>query len=373
MVRRATIIRRRLAAASLAGLAAGAFAIGVALGDGIPPEPPAASRLSPSQLVGQRLVAGFPGTTVPAAVRRMIRRGRLAGVVLFAANLRSREAARELTSELEGIPHPTTPRDPLLVMIDQEGGEVKRVGGAPTVSARKIAARGPAFAREQGERTARNLRNLGVNVNLAPVLDVARPGGDIAATDRGFGSTPREVARTAIPFAAAMQDHGVAATAKHFPGLGAARANTDFEVQRIPLSRRALRRVDESVYRPFEAIGGELVMLDTAIYPALSRRPAAFSGRIARSELRGRLGFGGVTITDALGSVAARAFAPPAEAGVAAARAGADLLLYTDFRDAARARRALLRGLRSGALRRTRFVRSVQRVLSLRHRLRAPD
>lgn len=358
---------------ALAGLAAGAFAIGVAVGQEPPHRPIAASKLSPPQLVGQRLVAGFAGGTVPAAVRRMVRRGQLAGVVLFAGNLRDRGASRDLVSGLQETPHPTAPRDPLLVMVDQEGGQVKRIGGAPTASARQIGARGPAFAREQGERTARNLRNVGVNVNLAPVLDVARPGGDIAATERGFGATPREVARTAIPFAAAMQDHGVAATAKHFPGLGAARANTDFEVQRIRLSRRALRRVDESVYRPFEAIGGELVMLDTAIYPALSARPAAFSGRIASGELRGRLGFGGVTITDALGSVAARAFAPPARAGVAAARAGADLLLYTDYRDAMRARRALLQGLRSGALSRQRFVSAVQRVLSLRHRLRSTD
>jgi beta-N-acetylhexosaminidase len=169
-----------------------------------------------------------------------------------------------------------------------------------------------------------------------------------------------------------MQDFGVAATAKHFPGLGAARENTDFAVQRIGLSRRALRRIDERVYRPFEAIGGELVMLDTAIYPAFDRRPAAFSRRIATRELRHVVGFGGVSITDSLGSAAARAFARPDRAGVAAAGAGADLLLYTDYRDAARARRALLRALRTHRLRRRGFLAAVQRVLSLRHRLVDP-
>ena len=100
----------------------------------------------------------------------------------------------------------------------------------------------PPSAAARAARTAANLRDVGVNVDLAPVLDVARPGGDIAATERGFGSTAGRVAATAIPFAAALQAGGVAATAKHFPGLGAARDNTDFAVQRIGLSKATLRR-----------------------------------------------------------------------------------------------------------------------------------
>jgi beta-N-acetylhexosaminidase len=363
----ATIRRRRAVVAGVCGLAAGAFAIGVALGDGAGPVASPASRLPLSQLVGERVVLGFEGPTVPPGVRRMIREGLAAGVILFSDNIPSRGGGRRLVRALQAIPRPPGLRNPLLVMADQEGGLVKRVGGAPGASARTMGARGAGFSRAQGRRTARNLLDLGVNVDLAPVLDVARPGGTIAAADRGFGSTPTRVAATALPFAAAMQSAGVAATAKHFPGLGAARLNTDFAVQRIALSRRMLRTVDERPYRGFAAIGGKMVMLSTAIYPAFSSSPAAFTSSIATGELRTRLGFRGVSITDALDSVAVRAFGSPATAGLAAARAGVDLLLYTEPAAAGSARRALLRGIRTGALSRFAFEVSVGRVLRLRH------
>ncbi len=367
----ATIRRRRLATGAVCGLAAGAFAFGVALSDGTSPPPSAASQLTSSQLAGERIVLGFSGPRPPAAVRRMIRAGQAAGVVLFADNLPGRTAGQRLVHSLQAIPRPPGLRDPLLVMTDQEGGLVKRIDGAPAVSARVMGARGAAFSAEQGDRTAANLRSLGVNVNLAPVLDVARPDGTIAETDRGFGATPARVVATAVPFATAMQDGGVAATGKHFPGLGSARLNTDDAVQRIGLSKQALREFDEAPYRRFVAAGGELVMLSTAIYPALSPRPAAFSAAIATGELRQRLGFEGVSITDALGSVAAREFGSTTQAAIAAASAGVDLLLYTEPGEAASAQMALLDRLRAGAFSRAAFEESAGRVLRLRHRLAA--
>jgi beta-N-acetylhexosaminidase len=351
------------------GLAAGAFVFGATLGDGAAPEPSVASQLTPSRLAGQRIVVGFQGVKTPAAVREMVREGLVAGVILFSDNLPSRAAGRRLIRGLQAIRHPPGLRDPLLVMVDQEGGLVKRLGGAPTASARQMGARGADFSREQGRATARNLRGVGINVNLAPVLDVARPGGTIAGTDRGFGSTAARVAETAVPFAGAMQDAGVAATAKHFPGLGAARLNTDFAVERIGLAVSTLRGVDEAPYRGFIASGGELVMLSTAIYPAFSPKPAAFARPIATGELRSRLGFEGVAITDAPESVAVRDFGGPAKAGLAAAEAGVDLLLFSDYQAGARARRAIARRLRSGALGRAASEESVTRVLSLRRRL----
>ncbi len=368
---RARARRQRLALATLAGLAAGAFAFGAALGDSAPPRPEVASTLPIPRLAGQRIVVGVNGTGASPALEGAIREGRVAGVVLFAADFPSRVAGRRLIFRLQAIQRPPGLRNPLLIMVDQEGGLVKRVGGAPTASAREMGERGAAFSREQGRRTAANLRQLGVNVDLAPVLDVARPGGTIAATERGFGATAARVSATAIPFAAALQRGGVAATGKHFPGLGAALQNTDFAVQRIGLSKQTLRQVDEAPYRAFAATG-DLVMLSTAIYPSLSPEPAAFSRAIATGELRTRLGFEGVSITDALETVAVQAFGGPAKAGVAAARAGADLLLFTGLGAVERARRALAAGLRRGAFDREEFEAAVQRVLDLRQRLAPP-
>jgi beta-N-acetylhexosaminidase len=361
--------RGRLALGALGGLAIGAFALGVALGDGSPPRLRVPNTLSLSQLAGERIVTGLAGTRAPAPLAKAIRRGKVAGVVLFSENLPNRAAGQRLIRRLQAIPRPPGLRDPLLVMTDQEGGLVKRIGGAPTASARAMGARGAAFSRAQGRNTAANLRNLGVNVDLAPVLDIARPGGTIAETDRGFADTAMRVAATAVPFAEALQAGGVAATGKHFPGFGSAPLNTDDAVQRIPLSKRTLRDVDEAPYKRFLDAGGEIVMLSTAIYPAFSPKPAAFSATIATAELRSRLGFEGVSITDALDTVAARAFGGTAKVATAAALAGADLLLYSAPGEAARAQRALLRGLRAGAISRVSFEESAGRVLRLRYRL----
>ncbi|MGC1853308.1 MAG: glycoside hydrolase family 3 N-terminal domain-containing protein, partial [Solirubrobacterales bacterium] len=168
-MRASTIKRRRLAAAAVCALAAGAFAFGVKLGDGSQPRPSVASQLTLGQLAGQRIVFGFSGARPPARVERMIRAGAVAGVILFSDNLPGRAAGRRLIHRLQAIPRPPGLRDPLLVMTDQEGGLVKRVAGAPTTSARTMGARGPAFSRTEGRRTAANLRDLGVNVDLAPV------------------------------------------------------------------------------------------------------------------------------------------------------------------------------------------------------------
>jgi beta-N-acetylhexosaminidase len=365
----AAIRRRRLAAAAGCCLAAAAFAFGAALGDGSGAAPSAASRLPLDRLVGQRIVVGFDGSEAPASVRRMVREGHVAGVILFANNLPTRGAGRRLIAGLQSLRRPAGLRDPMLIMTDQEGGLVKRIDGAPTASARQMGAAGAAFSREQGRLTAANLRDVGVTVDLAPVLDVAWPGGTIAATDRGFGATAARVAATAVPFAEALQRGGVAATAKHFPGLGSARVNTDFAVQRIGLMKQRLRAVDEVPYRSFIASGGAMVMLSTAIYPAFSPRPAAFARPIATGELRSRLGFEGVSITDALGAAAVRAFGGPVESGLAAVRAGADLLLFADYREAAPVHRGLVSRLRAGSLSRAGFETSVGRVLRLRHRL----
>ncbi len=347
-------------------LASVAFACGASLGDGSDAKPRPATALAPDQLAGQRIVVGVSGTSISRGLRGAIRQGRIAGVVLFAANLPSRAAGRRLIARLQAIPRPPRLRDPLLVMVDQEGGQVKRLRGAPTASAEAMGARGAAYSAEQGHRTAANLRDVGVNVDLAPVLDVGRPGGVIAGTERSFGSTAARVAEAAIPFAKALQAGGVAATGKHFPGFGAARENTDFSVERIDLSKHELRAIDEKPYAAFVAAGGKLVMLRTAIYPAFSDRPAAFTRAIATGELRNRLGFEGVTITDALETPAVEDFGSPARAAVAGARAGADLLLYTHLETATTAWKALLAKLRSGALRRAPFEQSVERVLELR-------
>jgi beta-N-acetylhexosaminidase len=400
---RATVRRRRLALATLALLAVAGFAGGAVVGGGsggsgtggsggdrsggstsstggstaaeeisAPEEkrPTLAERLTPSQLAGERVVVSIDGTGLTEELRHAIHAGKVAGVVLFQADFPSRAAGRELIDAVQSIPRPKLLRGlPLLVMTDQEGGQVKRVDGAPEASAAAMGAEGPSYSRRQGRATAANLKSLGVNVDLAPVLDVGRPGGVIADTERSFGDTPAAVDRTAIPFARGLEAGTVAATAKHFPGLGTATENTDFEAQRLALSKPQLRAIDEAPYASFVAAGGKLVMLSTATYPAFSNRPAAFTRRIATGELRGRLGFRGVTITDSLGGAAVAEFGGQREAAVDGAAAGDDLLLFDDLPSALAGHEALVKQLHAGALRRAPFLAAAGRVLALRRDL----
>jgi beta-N-acetylhexosaminidase len=326
---------------------------------------PEAISMSNDQLAGTRVVAGFRGQSPPPPLRRMISAGQVSGVILFDGNVGGSKSVRHLTAELQSIPRPAA-SPPLLITVDQEGGLVRRLPGPPKPSARSIGARGEGFAERLGRATGESLRSMGVNVDLAPVLDLGRPGRAIFDEGRTFARKPGAVSRIGVGFARGLAAGGVAATAKHFPGLGAARINTDNAVQRIRLPAGKLRRNDERPYASFTGAGGAMVMLSTAIYPALSGKPAALSRAVATGELRDRLGYQGVSITDALGSVSARAVGGPAKTALAAARAGTDLALYTSLDDAFKAQRALARGLAGGSFDRAEFVTSVDRIMSLR-------
>lgn len=360
-------------AAISAGLAAAALSLG--FGEPTSPSPVAAdplaraAALSPGELAGERLIAGWDGDEPPGGLRRLVRSGGIAGVILFDDNVGSRSATRRRLRALQRLA--PKGQGPLLVTVDQEGGLVKRIPGPPGASAARMGARGTSYARRQGRRTARTLRAYGVNVDLAPVLDVARPGGAMANEGRAFGGSPGRVIRTGVRgFAGGLRAGGVATTAKHFPGIGMIATNTDFAGQKVRTSKRLLRRRDERPFAAFSKAGGELVMLSLATYTAFSDRPAAMSRKLATGELRRRVGFEGVSISDALDATAATQVGGTKEVALATAGAGTDLLLYPDWREARRVRDLLRDGLRRGRLDRREFEASAARVLALRDSLR---
>lgn len=333
-----------------------------------------AAELTLAQAVGQRMVVSLPGTTVPDALARQVRRGEVAGVILFSRNVGSRAQVRALTDRLQAERRrgPAALRGlPLLVMIDQEGGLVKRLPGAPSRSAAGMGATGdPATVRAEGVATARNLRGVGVNVDLAPVLDLGLPGSFQRASGRAFGATPQAVTRYAGAFADGLAAGGVLAAAKHFPGLGRATTNEDLELNRIEVDRDVLRAQDEA---PFAALAREdvpLTMVSTGLYPALASRPAMFAPAIATRELRDVVGFRGVSVTDDL-EVPALAHLSPERKALAAVRAGNDLLLFCQTAAAAeRGAAALRRAVSGGAIARAAIDAGADRVLALRERLR---
>jgi beta-N-acetylhexosaminidase len=351
-----------------------AVAVFAAAGGAAPGPSDGATELTLAQAVGQRIVVSLPGPTVSDALARQVRRGEVTGVILFSRNIASRAQLRALTARLqtERKRGPASLRDrPLLVMIDQEGGLVKRLSGAPSRSAAAMGATGnPAAVRAEGVATARNLRGVGVNVDLAPVLDLGLAGSFQRATGRAFAATPAAVSRYGGAFADGLAAGGVLAAAKHFPGLGRAPSDEDQRLNRIEVDLDVLRAADEAPFAAAARRGVPLTMVSTGIYPALSSRPAMFSQAIATTELRETVGFGGASISDDL-EVPALAHVSPERKALAALRAGDDLLLFCQTAEAAdRGAAALRRAVTNGTIARATIDAGAQRVLALRDRLR---
>jgi beta-N-acetylhexosaminidase len=334
--------------------------------------------LSPTQLAGQRVIYRYSGLTPPAVLLSLIRNGQAGGVIFFGGNITSTSQIAAVCAQLEAANAAwTNPvRAPLLLMTDQEGGRVHRLPGEPVISAKEIGASSdPAAAAAQaGAGAASALDGVGMNVNLAPVLDVYRQEGNfIDATWRSYSKDPAVVSVCGESFITASQALGVAATVKHFPGLGAAAAgqNTDRGPLTLDVPVDDLRSIDEFPYQAAIAANVRLVMLSWAIYPALAPGlPAGFSSAVVRGELRGRLGFKGVTITDALGAGAALPFGTPAQRAVLAAAAGVDLVLCSgSLSQGQTAAGGLESAYTGGSLGGPEFQASVQRILALRSSL----
>jgi beta-N-acetylhexosaminidase len=297
--------------------------------------PAAAARvdcgMSPTRLLGQRIMVGVAGTAPAPSLLGRVRRGEVGSVILFAANIVSRAQVRSLTGALQRAARAGA-NPPLLIAVDQEGGLVKRLpAGPPHRSPPQMAATGnPRVARAEGLATGRYLHGLGINWDLAPVLDVpTSPRAFIWQQGRAFSFAAPTVARFGTAFAQGLQAGGVAAAGKHFPGVGTAGVDTDNQLD-VLYPSAAQRAAALEPYRKAIAAGLDTVMLSTAVFPAYdrARAPAALSAPIMQGLLRGRLHFTGVTITDS-------PLGPPTtgnelSAGRIAARSGADVLLYTD-------------------------------------------
>jgi beta-N-acetylhexosaminidase len=333
--------------------------------------------LDAHQLAGQRVIYSYSGLTPPASLLWAIRHGRVAGVIFFKDNVGSNAHIKAVASRLQQANAAgTNPvRLPLLLMTDQEGGVVRRLNGPPILSAKQMgqSAHPERTTTSAGKATGTFMHGLGLNVNLAPVLDVFRtPGNFIDEFGRSFSNNPVKVAKLGQLFATAMQGQGVAATVKHFPGLGAATRtqNTDERPVTLNLTLSQIRNIDELPYRAAVAAKVKLAMVSWAVYPALDKKfPAGLSSTIVQGELRKRLGFAGVTITDALEAGALKNFGATGKRATLAAKAGMDLLLCAAHNAAqgAGAREALRSYfLASGSPGRANFKAAVERILALR-------
>jgi beta-N-acetylhexosaminidase len=325
--------------------------------------------LDPAARAGQLLMVGVAAED-PAGGLAGAAGVPVGGVFLHG---RSRADAATLGAAVAGL-QASSPV-PLQVAVDQEGGLVRTLQG-PGFDELPTATEQGARPREELRSTvtalARQLRAAGITLDLAPVADVVPAGTEaanppIGASDRHYGSDPAHVADAVGTVVRALQDGGVAATAKHFPGLGRVTVNTDTDLG----ATDPLTTADDPALQPFAAAvdaGTAVVMVSSATYPRLDPdAPAVFSAAVV-GLLRDRLGFGGVVMSDDLGRAVAVSQVPVERRAVHAVAAGVDVVLTVRAVDAQPMAQALTDRAAADPAFAARVSESAGRVLALKER-----
>jgi beta-N-acetylhexosaminidase len=322
-------------------------------------------QLDPDLMAGQMVVAGFEGKTLPAEVERALTRGHLSGVILFNRNLGAPDEVRALTDAIR-----SASSLPPIIAVDQEGGRVQRLSAPFTrwPSMRALGARDSKTARELAAAIAAELSAVGINTNLAPVLDVDSNPGCSAIADRSLGPDPHKVAHLGAAMVKAYRDAGVISCAKHFPGHGDVVVDSHDD---LPVSDADRSTLERRELVPFhEAIAARVPMIMTAHLKAAALDPyypATISRPVLNDLLREEMGHDGVIITDDLMMGALMKYMPLKDAAFSAARAGADLLLVCSGpAPAEEARKTIVDGLHQGALDFGQTTLSVRRIIRMK-------
>jgi beta-N-acetylhexosaminidase len=279
---------------------------------------------------GQRLMVGFQGHEASADIKKMIRDYGAGSVILFARNVASPEQVAELVRELQGEARDAGQDLPLLVAVDQEGGRVARMR-APWTEWPPMRAVGrygsEDVARKVGEALAAELHACGIRLDFAPIMDVDTNPKNPIIGDRSFGSDPDLVGRLGAAMIRGLQENGVAACAKHFPGHGDTDVDSHLELPTIEHSRARLEEVELPPFRKAIEAGVASIMTAHVVVRELDDAvPATLSPRVIDGLLRRELKYDGVIVTDDLEMKAVAKHWAPGPSAVLAAQAGCDLL-----------------------------------------------
>ncbi|HET9921588.1 MAG TPA: glycoside hydrolase family 3 N-terminal domain-containing protein, partial [Ktedonobacteraceae bacterium] len=235
--------------------------------------PIALNEMTLEEQIGQLFMVGFAGTEPSQGIIDMISRYRVGGIILFSRNVRDTRQVLELTRSLQDIAHTAGHRYPLLIAIDQENGMVQRLGRGATQFPGNMAL--GAVGSEQmvydvALATGRELRALGLNMNLAPVVDVNNNPANPVIGVRSFGEDPHQVARLAAAAVRGYREAGVIATLKHFPGHGDTAVDSHLSLPTLPFSLQRLENVELVPFRAGIEAGAESVMSAHIAFPAIT-------------------------------------------------------------------------------------------------------
>ncbi len=318
--------------------------------------------------IGQHLFAGFAGTEIPADFAALVRQYQIGNVVLFAHNVQDAPQLRRLCGELRALVLDATGVIPLIA-IDQEGGIVSRLGedAAVVPSAMAVAATGePEDAYQAGLITGTELRAMGVNFDLAPVLDVnSNPHNPVIGV-RSYGQTPEQVAHYGIAMMRGLLDGGVLACGKHFPGHGDTAVDSHVGLPLVDKSLAGLEACELAPFRAAITAGLPAVMSSHILFPQLEpdKLPATMSRRVMTGLLKERLGFDGLVLSDCMMMGAIADHYGSVAGMVAALKAGVDMVFASHSAQlAGEAAQAIAAELAAGALSDTEFAASTEKIL----------
>lgn len=294
------------------------------------------ARMTEEQRIGQLFMVGLRDDRLDAVEAQAIRDYHFGSVSFIKTTRAGAGLVREVARAVQALAGPeTTGGASFFVAANQEGGLIQALQGpgfSTIPSAVDQGTMAPAALRSRATAWGRELLAAGVNLNLAPVLDVVAPGTDaenqpIGVLRRGYGHDPAAVASHGLAFLEGMAQAGVAAAAKHFPGLGRVLGNTDFTSNVVD---RATTAQDPYLEAFRQAIDGGVpfVMVALATYTRIDpERQAVFSPIVMKDILRGRLGFAGVIVSDDIGAAVAIADIPPGERALDFLTAGGDMII----------------------------------------------
>ena len=331
--------------------------------------------MSLEEQIGQALMVGFPGTAPSREVLELIQRYHVGNILLFSRNVHDAEQVRALTRRLQQAARESGHAHPLLIAIDQENGIVQRLGDAATLfpgnmALGAIGSQEVAF--EVAQATGRELKALGINMNLAPVVDVNNNAANPVIGVRAFGEDAQLVARLGSAMVKGYQDAGVITCLKHFPGHGDTAVDSHLALPMIPHSLARLEALELAPFRSGIEAGAASVMIAHVAFPALthdSALPATLSSAIIQGLLRAKLGFEGVILSDCLEMQAISGTFGTESAAVMALQAGIDLALVSHHAELQQGSIEAIRGAAlTGDLSAQVIQRAAERILSLKAR-----
>lgn len=317
--------------------------------------------------IGRLFMAGIPGPDLDPGTEDLIRNWGLGGVILFSRNIEGPGQVAKLCRELQK----TSLRSsgiPLFLAVDQEGGRVARLRTPfrefPGQTAVGHGVEPVKEALEFARVTAHEMRLVGLNMDLTPVLDVPRGSPEKHLQGRTFSEDPDVVALLGRTVIKGLQENGIMAVGKHFPGLGGADRDPHKRLPEISLCSEEMKRTDIPPFKAAVEAGVTGIMSSHALYPSLDpEKPATLSGRILTGLLREDLGFQGLIITDDLEMGAISRGSGVVDGAMEAFQAGADILLVcADQQQVLKSMERLKTMLVTGEIELKRFRESLDRI-----------